>query len=247
MSAARWAGIAAVAGAAVVGAALLASSALAASAPAVPAASAPTSTETSREVALAPVVAAWPAAYTVTGTKSEPLYTERIAVTRDGDRFGLRIEALSQGDAAMGTERAAVEVAPDGRVAWRAGCTKTPAECADDPALRGFLAAAALRSLALRDALPAVATLREFRGTPVVCVDDAALHPDAAPAAVALDPCFSVATGAVLAHWSAPSGAYVGPTLAPGFRESAAPDPALLAEVALPAPAPESSPSLHHG
>jgi hypothetical protein len=215
----RWAGVTAAAGAAAVAVVLIASGALAAG-----------GADGTGERELAPIVAAWPDAYTVTGTKSEPLYTERIAATRDGDRFALRIEAISQGDAALGVQRSAVAVGADGSVAWTGGCTKTAAACSDDPALRGFLASAALASLAARDRLPETGTVRTLHGTPVVCVDDAALHPDAAPAAVPLDPCFSVATGAVLGHWSADSAAFVGPTLAPGFREHPEPDAALLAE-----------------
>ncbi len=130
----------------------------------------------------------------------------------------------------MGVQSEVIDVTPGGQVVWRSGCTKTPAECADDPALQGFLASAALHALAVRGALPARGTARDFRGSAVVCVDDAALHPAAPPPVVALDPCFSRATGAVLAHWSPASAAFVGATLAPGFHESASPDPVLLAQ-----------------
>jgi len=224
MTPTRWAGAAGAAIAVAAVGVLVASHALAAPSGAAPA--------DGTAVALAPVVAGWPDAYTVTGAKSEPLYTEHIAVTRDGDRFALRIDAVSQGDAALGTQRAAVAVTPDGRVAWTSGCVKDAAACASDPALRGFLATAALEALAARDALPATGVARTVHGARVVCVDDAALHPDASAAAVALDPCFSIGTGAVLAHFSAASDAFVGATLAPGFRESPEPDPLLLAGAA---------------
>lgn len=190
----------------------------------------PVSSAPSR-VDLAPIVAAWPDSYTVVGTKSEPLYTERIAFTREGDLFVLRIEALAQGDSPLGTQRGAVRVADDGTVTWVSGCTKDAASCADDPALRGFLTTAALIGLERAGRLPEAGTARTLHGAPVVCVGDDHVHPDAAPATAGLDPCFSVVTGALLGHWSAASAAFVGPTLAPGFVESVAVDRALVAEV----------------
>lgn len=178
-------------------------------------------------VALAPLVAGWPDAYTVTGTKAEPLYTERITATRDGSRFAVRIEAIGQGDAAMGTQLGAVRVR-DGAATWTSGCTKSAADCALDPALRGFLATAAVVALADDGRLPATGTTRVLHGVDVVCIDDRALHPDAPPAVVALDPCLDPATGAVLGHWSPDSADFVGPTLAAGFRVEGGPDPDLL-------------------
>ncbi|MDQ1127893.1 hypothetical protein [Microbacterium sp. SORGH_AS_0888] len=199
--------------------------------PAAPVSAAPAAAAT---VPLAPLVAAWPDAYTVTGTKAEPLYTERITATRSGERFAVRIEAIGQGDAAMGTQVSVVSVS-SGAVTWRTGCTKSPAECDADPALRGFLATAAVTALAQSGRLPATGTARVLHGAPVVCIEDAALHPDAAPAVVELDPCVDPATGAVLGHWSPDSRAFVGPTLAAGFRVTTAPDLGLL-------PAPPSVP-----
>lgn len=170
------------------------------------------------ESTLASIVASWPSAYTVTGTKAEPLYTERIGVVRAGDRFALRIEAIGQGDAAMGVQESSVHVTAEGAVTWDSGCGKDAASCEDDPALRGFLATAALIGLARTDRLPATAESRELHGTAVLCVDDAELYPDAPPAIVRLDPCFDRSTGAVLGHWSPGSQAFVGATLAAGFR-----------------------------
>lgn len=171
-------------------------------------------------VELAPLVAGWDAHWQVTGTKSEPLYTERIDVRRDGDAFQARIEVIGQGDTALGTQRSAVSVDAAGTISWTEGCTKDAADCADDTQLRGFLATAALIALDRQGRLPATGTARTLHGTPVVCVADAALHPDAAAADVRLDPCFDRATGAVLAHWSPDSAAFVGATLAPGFTVS---------------------------
>jgi hypothetical protein len=175
------------------------------------------------QVPLASLVASWPSQYEVTGMKSEPLYTEHIDIVRDGDAFDLRIDVLAQGDAALGTQHDVVEVAADGTVSWVSGCGKTAELCADDPALRGFLATAALLGLARAERLPESGTARTVHGVDVVCVDDASLHPDAAPAHVRLDPCFHRATGAVLAHWSPDSEAFVGATLAPGAVVSSRP------------------------
>ena len=168
---------------------------------------------------LADVVAAWPEQYRVEGTKAEPLYTERIEAERDGDVFRLRIDAIGQGDAPLGTQTTGVQVAADGTVTWLPGC-RPAAACADDRPVRGFLTTALVVGLARAGALEAAVTARELHGTPVLCVDDAALHPDAA-ATVPLDPCFDRETGAVLGHWSPGSEAFVGPTLAPGFTITA--------------------------
>lgn len=178
----------------------------------------------SSPVVLAPIVSEWPEQFVVTGAKSEPLYTEHIRISRAADTFTAQIEVLSQGDTALGTQRSAVKVHPDGTIEWLHGCTKQPSHCASDPALRGFLATAAVVALARDGRLPAEATAREVHGTRVVCVDDAALHPDAAPVTVRLDPCFDRDTGAVLAHWSHESSAFVGATLAPGFAISRSPN-----------------------
>lgn len=191
----------------------------------------PVGAAVAREVGLASIVAEWPDSYSVVGGKSEPLYTERITFSRDDDLFALRIEVIAQGDTALGTQRGAVRVAAAGTVTWVAGCTKDAAACADDPALRGFLTTAALIGLERTGRLPETGTARALHGTPVVCVDDDAVHPDSAPSIAGLDPCFSVATGALLGHWSAASAAFVGPTLAAGFAETGERDDALFAEV----------------
>lgn len=182
----------------------------------------------STRVALAPIVAAWPDSYTVAGQKSEPLYTEQIRVTRAGDEFAVRIDVNSQGSAALGTQHSIVVVAPSGTITWTQGCTKTADLCAADTSLRGFLTTAAVLGLARTGLLPDEATARDLHGTTVVCVDDRELHPDAPLAPVRLDPCFDELTGAVLAHWSPDSRAFVGATLAEGFTITQAADPTLL-------------------
>ncbi|WP_382306925.1 hypothetical protein [Herbiconiux sp. UC225_62] len=171
------------------------------------------------EIALAPIVAAWPQGYTVTGTKSEPLYVEHITSTRDGDLYSVTIDVVAQGDSPLGVQKSAVRLTSDGGIRWIDGCTKTAADCLDDPGLRGFLSQAALLGALERHVLTADATgvARTLHGHPVVCVTDAALHPDAPPVVEGLDPCFSISTGALLGHWSTPSAAFVGPTLAEGL------------------------------
>jgi hypothetical protein len=171
------------------------------------------------EVELAPLVAAWPDGYTVTGTKSEPLYVEHITSTRDGAVYRLRIDVKSQGESALGVQTGEVALEPDGRIRWIDGCTKTAAECLDDPGLRGFLSQAALLAADRTGTLPATGVARTLHGHPVVCVPDLALHPDAPPTVDGLDPCFSIATGALLGHFSTDSDAFVGPTLAEGLSD----------------------------
>jgi hypothetical protein len=170
-------------------------------------------------VALAPIVAAWPEGYSVTGTKSEPLYVEHIASSRAGDRYTLTIDVVAQGDSPLGVQHSAVQLSADGAVQWVDGCTKPAAQCSDDPGLRGFLSQAALLGALQRGVLAGDATgiARTLHGHPVVCVSDRALHPADPPVVEGLDPCFSISTGALLGHWSTPSSAFVGPTLAEGL------------------------------
>lgn len=173
-------------------------------------------------IPLATLVETWPSSYTVTGTKAEPLYTERIRLVRDGDIFAVQIEVLSQGTAALGSQTSVVGVTESGAIRWVSGCTKSAGECADDPALRGFLSTAVVVAALRMGALPEEGVLRDLHGRSVVCVDDAALHPYRPPT-VALDPCLDLASGAVLGHWSPDSEAFVGATLADGFRITASP------------------------
>lgn len=173
-------------------------------------------------VPLAPIVAGWPEGYTVTGTKSEALYVEHITSARAGSEFSLTIDVKSQGRSALGVQTSRVEVLPGGGVRWVDGCTKTAADCLDDPGLRGFLTQAALLAAERRGELPETAVARTLHGHPVVCVSDVALHPASPPVIEGLDPCFSVSTGAVLGHYSLPSEAFVGPTLAEGLSDTPA-------------------------
>jgi hypothetical protein len=217
----------------VLAAAVITAGAVSASAeqPAAPESSAPSASPAASEaparpdgtvVELAPIVAGWPDGYTVTGTKSEALYVEHITSTRAGSSFSLTIDVKSQGESALGVQTSRVEVLPGGGIRWTDGCPKTAADCLDDPGLRGFLTQAALLGAEQRGELPAMAVARTLHGHPVVCVSDLALHPGSPPAIDGLDPCFSVSTGAVLGHYSLPSGAFVGPTLAEGFSDTPA-------------------------
>ena len=170
-------------------------------------------------VALAPIVAAWPDGYTVTGTKSEPLYVEHITSTRDGSTYDLTIDVKAQGDSTLGVQTGRVLLEADGGIRRLEGSTKPAADCLDDPALRGFLAQAALLGAERKGSLPDTGIAETLHGHPVVCVSDLALHPESPPVVEGLDPCFSIATGALLGHWSTASAAFVGPTLAEGLTD----------------------------
>ena len=180
-------------------------------------------------VELAGIVAQWPHAYTVTATKSEPTYVEHITSTRDGDDFALEIVMTAQGTGAGGTSHAQVHVSADGAIVWGQGCTAS--DCDDARTLRGFLSTALIVSAQQQGRLPATGTLRTLGSHDVVCVTDAALHPDA-PATLDLEPCFSVTTGAVLGHYSPQVAAFVGATMsATTIDESSQPAARLLAGV----------------
>lgn len=113
-----------------------------------------------------------------------------------------------------------MELAGDGRIRWIEGCPGS-AQCSDDTGLRGFLSQAALLATAARGGLPDTGTGRTLHGHRVVCLPDEVLHPDHPPVVPGLSPCFSIATGALLGHWSEDSSAFVGATLAAGLTDSA--------------------------
>lgn len=170
----------------------------------------------------APIVAAWPDSYTVTGTKSEPGYVEHITTSRDGDRFALEIVIEAQGTGAGGASLAEVAVDSAGTVRWTAGSDE--GDCADDDAVRGFLATASVLSAQRQGRLPVTATIRRLGDHEVACVADGDLFPGTRTAASpALDPCFSVDTGAVLGHYSDVNASFVGPTMSPGSISSTIP------------------------
>lgn len=172
---------------------------------------------------LSELVASWPTAYTVTGTKSEPGYIEHITLTRDGDLFGLRIVIAAQGEAAGGSSTALVRVASDGRIQWLSGCTAD--DCANDTALRGYLGGAAMLSAQRQGRLTATATIRYLDSRAVACVADHDLYLQTSPTtsstassavSPALAPCFSMTTGAVLGQYSDVNATFDGPTMAAG-------------------------------
>lgn len=176
------------------------------------------STAPERSADLAAVVAQWPESYLVTGTKSEPFYVEHITIERAGSRFELIIDVRAQGEAALGVQHDVVTVDSDGALLRATACPAERAGCLTEP-VRGFLSAASLLVAERQGRLPATGIIRAFGGTEVICVADSDLHPAASAVAAVADPCFSVATGAVLAHWSSASAAFTAATLAPDFVE----------------------------
>jgi len=150
-------------------------------------------------------VAHWPASYAVSGTKNEPTYLEAIDLQRRGDAF-----TIVGGAPAWETRSTeAIAVSPAG--ALRHTICPAGMNCNDRIAPSGFLAGAALLGAARRGVPLGTATPVAYGRRTVLCVAGERIgiaHP-------ILDPCFDLATGAVLAQRHRLSGAFDGPSLDP--------------------------------
>lgn len=150
-------------------------------------------------------VRGWPTTFALRGDKNEPTYLAAIDIERDGDRFTIR------GGAPAWAERSteAIEVLPNGRLRHRV-CPKGMS-CDDGSVPSGFLASAALLAAERTGRPLGEATAVSYGAREVVCVPAERLG----IAEPILDPCFDVATGAVLAQRHRLSGRFDGPSLDP--------------------------------
>lgn len=156
-------------------------------------------------VDIAAWVRTWPDRFSVAGDKNEPTYLAAIDIARDGDRFTIT------GGAPAWAERSteAISVAADGRLS-HAVCPRAM-RCDDGRVPSGFLAQAALLGAARAGRPLGTAEPVAYGARRVLCIDAERLG----IAEPILDPCFDVATGAVLAQRHRLSGAFDGPSLDP--------------------------------
>ncbi len=147
----------------------------------------------------------WPTAFQVRGDKNEPTYLAAIDIVREGDLFTITGGAPAW--AARSTE--AIEVLPDGTLAHRICPKGMDCHAGDMPS--GFLATAALLAALRKGKALGTASSQPYGTRSVVCVPADRLG----IAEPVLDPCFDVATGAVLAQRHRLSGRFDGPSLDP--------------------------------
>jgi hypothetical protein len=143
-----------------------------------------------------------PDQFVVHGVKTEPTYEEAIDIRRQGGVFTVTGGAPSW--AGRATE--SVMLAPDGSVLRR--CPE-PARCFIKTVPTGFLATALLVSAARQRRLYGRVIPLSFGARAVICVPAAMLG---IPQPI-FDPCFDLATGAVLAQRHRLSHRFDGPSL----------------------------------
>jgi len=152
---------------------------------------------------LAPLAAAWPASFELRGTKTEPTWVESVRFVRQGDLFVLEGGGLPEGEQVV----EAVRVTADGRII-RVACPQHM-NCGDTRPMTGFLALAELVAAQRRGAAPAVAATVTYAGRDLACLPAERLG----VADPVIDPCFDLATGAVLAQRTRTDLTFSGPTL----------------------------------
>lgn len=145
----------------------------------------------SGRVDVAAVARRWTTDFSVRGMKTEPTFIEQVQYTRAGDRFSLDASIHGQ---AVG--QLALDLAADGEVTLVA--CPTTSGCPDLPP-NGFLSTVAALAALRAGRLAGQGELAAFAGRDVVCVPLEQIQPRLTSPAV-MDPCFDVATGAVLAH-----------------------------------------------
>lgn len=151
-------------------------------------------------------VATWPSDFTVEGGKSEPTYVEAISITRHGDVFA------ALGGAPAWQDRSLETVAVDRAGGLHAGTCPTSVICRDAKPAVDFLASAALLAAYRAHRPLGRATPTAYGEREVLCLPAERIG----VAEAVLDPCFDLATGAVLAQRSRLDGRFDGPSLDPG-------------------------------
>lgn len=152
---------------------------------------------------LANTVAHWPADFDLRGSKTEPTWVEYVRVVRHGNLFVL------EGGGLHGAEQTveAVRVSSDGRIVHVA-CPPIM-DCSTGAPLSGFLAIAELVGLVRRGELSGSVATIPFGDRLVFCLPAERLG----VVEPILDPCFDVATGAVVAQRARTDQSFSGPTL----------------------------------
>lgn len=157
------------------------------------------------EVDLSTIAATWPAVFDMQGSKIEPTWVEYVRLRRDGDRFVLEGGGLHGGEQSVET----VEVDAKGAIRHLV-CPKAM-DCSETRPFSGFLASAQFLAAHRAGRLSGRAAVERYGERDLFCLPGEQLG----IAEPILDPCFDVATGAMLAQRMRTDGSFSGPTLDP--------------------------------
>jgi hypothetical protein len=152
---------------------------------------------------VAATVRGWPDRFELIGSKTEPTWVEHVRLMRRGDVFILEGGGLAGGE--QTTE--SVEVTRSGTIRH----LQCPAarDCSDASPLAGFLASAQVLASLRAGLLKGSARVVAYGERHVFCLPAEAIGVQEP----ILDPCFDVATGAVLAQRDRIDGSWGGPSL----------------------------------
>jgi hypothetical protein len=145
----------------------------------------------------------WPERFDLVGSKTEPTWVEYVRLSRRGDLF------ILEGGGLPGLEQAveSVEVGKDGSI--RHVQCPPMRNCSDSAPLAGFLATAQFVAFHRAGRLKGLADVVAYGDRHVFCLPGEAIGVENP----ILDPCFDVATGAVLAQRHRNDGSWNGPSL----------------------------------
>jgi hypothetical protein len=145
----------------------------------------------------------WPERFDLVGSKTEPTWVEHVKLSRRGNVFVL------EGGGLIGLEQAVESVAVDKNGAIRHLRCPPQRDCSDGAPLAGFLASAQFLAYHRTGRLSGSAEVVAYGDRHVFCLPGEAIGVKAP----ILDPCFDLATGAVLAQRHRSDGSWSGPSL----------------------------------
>jgi hypothetical protein len=156
-----------------------------------------------QQIDVSKIADVWPDHFDLTGTKTEPTWVEHVRLTRRGDTFRL------EGGGLAGLEQSleVVQLTRAGEV--RHVTCPAMRDCSDREALSGFLASAQLLAYHRAGRLSGSATVVAYGDRHVFCLPGEMIGVQDP----ILDPCFDLATGAVLAQRHRNDGSFGGPSL----------------------------------
>jgi hypothetical protein len=156
-----------------------------------------------RRVDIGRIADQWPERFDLVGSKTEPTWVEYVKLSRRGDLF------LLEGGGLAGLEQAVEGVEVDKNGTIRHVHCPPMRDCSDSGPLSGFLASAQFVAYHRAGLLSGSADVVAYGDRHVFCLPGEAIGVKDP----ILDPCFDLATGAVLAQRHRSDGSWSGPSL----------------------------------
>ncbi len=163
----------------------------------------PGNTTSESSIDVRQVVAEWPDRFDLHGTKTEPTWVEQVGLQRRGDVFRL------EGGGLPGLEQTTESVSVSSEGAIRHLDCPAQRDCNDGQPLAGFLASAQILAAHRAGRLHGEARVVPYGDRHVFCLAGEMIG----VREPILDPCFDLATGAVLAQRHRSDGSWSGPSL----------------------------------